>query len=336
MKRIFLYLILFCSIVSCKNAEIVHPDFTYTSGYFPYQFPVRTLILGDDIYDNSNDNAHKFVISAAIGGVYENAIDRNFNIALDETLCKDILFGANGDTIRPLPSNYYTLSSSNNLVVPKGKFNGGIEVQLTEAFFNDPKAIQLSYVVPLKLVGSNDVDSLITGKSSSSNPDPRIAGNWTIAPKNFTMFGIKYINEFHGNYFLHGESSLNDSTGALVDKKVYREQYVERNSVALLKTSGRNQVAYTTTFKSDVQSGELKLLLNFQNGKCTVTSNSKDYTVTGSGEFKSGAYEWGNKSRNGIELTYTVVKGKNTYQAKETLVARDRAVVMEVYTPRLF
>ncbi|MCE7040165.1 DUF5627 domain-containing protein [Dyadobacter sp. CY312] len=336
MKRICLYLALLTGMFSCKNADIVHPDFDYTAGYFPYQYPVRTLILGDDIYDNSNDNAHKFVISAAMGGVYENGKDRNFEIAVDETLCRNILFNANGDTIRPLPRNYYTLSSTNSLVIPKGKFNGGIEVQLTDAFFNDPKAIKLGYVVPLKLVGSPDVDSIVSGRTTNPNADPRVAGNWTVAPKNFTMFAIKYINEFHGNYFFHGETSVTDSTGALIEQKVYKAQYVEQNGVILLTTSGRNQVAYNTSFQSDKLSGQLRLLLNFTNGKCTVTSASPDYTVTGTGEFKTGAFEWGNKARNGIELNYTVVKGKNTYQAKETLVARDRGVVMEVYAPRVF
>jgi hypothetical protein len=336
MKRIFLYLGLCASIFSCKNFDIEHPDFDYTAGYFPYQFPVRTLILGDDIYDNSNDNAHKFVISAAIGGVYENGSDRVFEIALDETLCNNILFNANGDTIKPLPRNYYTLSSDKSLTIPRGKVNGGIEVQLTEAFFNDPKAIKLGYVVPLRLVGSSDVDSIVVGSTSIPNADPRKAADWTVVPKNFTLFAVKYINEYHGNYFFQGESSVKDSTGAVVDQKVYKAQYVEQNGVTLLTTSGRNQVAYNTSFQSNKLSGQLNLLLNFSNGKCTVTSNSPAYQVTGTGEFKTNAFEWGNKPRNGIELTYTVTSGKNTYQTKEVLVARDRAVVMELYTPRVF
>ncbi|REA63697.1 adhesin [Dyadobacter luteus] len=336
MKRILLYLVLSICFFSCKNFDIVHPDFDYTAGYFPYQYPVRTLILGDDIYDNSNDNAHKFVISAAMGGVYSNDRDRRFEIALDESLCEDIRFAANGDTIRPLPSNYYTLSSANSIVIPRGKFNGGIEVQLTEAFFNDPKSFKLSYVVPLRITGSPDLDSIVTGSTSLPNADPRVAGNWTVVPKNFTMFAIKYINEFHGNYFFHGESSVKDSTGTTVEQKTYKAQYVEQNGVTLLTTSGRNQVTYSTSFQSDKLAGSLRLLLNFTDNKCSITSGSPEYTITGSGEFKKGAYEWGNKSRNGIELTYTVTKGKNVYQAKETLVARDRAVVMEVYNPQVF
>ena len=72
MKRILFLLFVAITVVSCKNFDIDHPDYKYTSGYFPYQFPVRTLVLGDYIYDNSNDNAHKFLISTAIGGIYNN------------------------------------------------------------------------------------------------------------------------------------------------------------------------------------------------------------------------------------------------------------------------
>lgn len=333
MKRIYISILVIGSMLACKNSEIVHPDYDYTAGYFPYQYPVRTLILGDDIYDNSNDNAHKFLISAAMGGVYENVRDRNLEIALDESLCADVLFGANGDTIRALPSAYYTLSSDKSLIIPQGKFNGGIEVQLTEAFFDDPKAISLNYVVPLRIINSPDLDSIVVGASSISDADPRIGSQWITVPKNFTMFGIKYINEFHGNYFFYGKTSVEDADGELLDQKEYKATFVEQNGVTLLKTTGRYQVAYNTSFQSDLLSGDLKLLLDFEGNQCTVTAESDDFIVSGTGEFKTGAFEWGNKSRNGIELKYTIVKDGNIYTAEETLVTRDRAVVMEIYSP---
>ena len=41
-----------------------------TKAYFAYQNPVRTLVLGNDIYDNSLDNEHKCRIWATMGGAY--------------------------------------------------------------------------------------------------------------------------------------------------------------------------------------------------------------------------------------------------------------------------
>jgi len=336
MKKIFLILTLAIGLVSCENFNIDHPDFDYTSGFFPYQFPVRTLVLGDYIYDNANDNAHKFVVSVAMGGVYENEKDREFEFEVDNTLCNNMLFTSGGDQIKALPSNYYTLSSPNKIVIPKGKMNGGVEVQLTDAFFADPLAIKNTYVVPLKLKGSNDVDSILVGSSPNPSADPRIVSQWNVAPKNFTMFAVKYINEYHGNYFHYGTSKVKDAANAEVETTTYSTPYVENNSVAKLVTSGRNQVSLLTNFRSKIMTGNYSMVLTFSGNSCTITApTGSAYTITGTGELKKQAYEWGNKKRDGIVLKYTVSNATNKYEADEVLVARDRAVVMETYAPVL-
>lgn len=336
MKKIFLILTLAIGLFSCENFNIDHPDFTYTSGFFPYQFPVRTLVLGDYIYDNANDNAHKFVISAAMGGVYENTKDRTFEFEVDETLCNKMLFTSGGDPVKALPKNYYTLSSTNKIVIPKGKTNGGIEVQLTDAFFSDPLAIKNTYVVPLKLKSSADVDTILSGKSPNPAADIRVASQWTVAPKNFTMFAVKFINEFHGNYFHYGTSVVKDAANAQLETTTYSTPYVENNAVAKLLTSGRYQVTVTTNFRSTKMTGNYTMLLTFNGNNCTVSAPAgSPYTITGTGEFKSKAYEWGNKKRDGIVLKYSVSNATNKYEADEVMVARDRAVVMEVYSPVL-
>lgn len=336
MKRITLLTLAAAGLMSCENFEIAHPDFDYTSGFFPYQYPVRTLVLGDYIYDNSNDNAHKFIISVAMGGVYENDQDRNFDIEVDEELCDNILFGPDGDTIQAMPQEYYTLSSPNQITIPRGEMNGGVEVQLTEAFFNDPLAIQLGYVIPLRLKGSNDVDSILNGRTAVAGADPRVTADWSVAPKNFTLFAVKYINEYHGAYFHYGESTVKDAGGAVLEDSTYSEKFVVNNDISRLLTTGRHQVALTTHFRSTIMEGEIQLLLDFEGNSCTVSApEDSPYSVTGTGTFKDDAYTWGNKPRNGIELNYTVSDGTNSYEASEVLVARDRGVVMEVFSPQV-
>lgn len=334
----YIYIILaFAALYSCDNYEITHPDFDHTAGYFPYQFPVRTLILGDYIYDNSNDNAHKFLISVAMGGVYENTKDRKFTIKVDESLADNVLFNPEGDTIQLLPRDYYTLSSEEQIIIPRDKFYGSVEVQLTDKFFSDPKSIGLEYVVPIRLEDSNDVDSILNGSSSNPNADPRIAADWTVAPKDFTMFAIKFINEYHGTYFQFGENTVRDSANNVLEENIYSEQYIVNNSTTQLVTIGRNEVSLTSDFQSDTLSGAINMILNFEGDNITISAPSDSpYTISGTGEFKKGAYEWGNKSRNGIEISYTVSDGKNTYEAEETLVARDRGVVLEEYSPVVY
>ena len=337
MEKIFLILTLIIGLISCKNFDITHPDFDYTSGYFPYQFPVRTLVLGDYIYDNANDNAHKFVISVAMGGIYTNTKDRKFTFEVDNTLCNNIRFVDKGDQIVALPTNYYTLSSPNQIVIPAGQYNGGVEVQLTDAFFADPLAIKNTYVVPLRLKSSADVDTILSGSSVNKAADPRVTSQWNVAPKNFTMFAVKYINEYHGNYFHYGSSKVKNAAGTEVETTTYSETYVEYNTVSKLVTTGRNQVSLTTFFRSKIMTGELKLLLKFTGTTCTVAAYpGSAYTITGTGTFTSKKFNWGNKERDGIELKYTVSNATNSYEATEVLVARDRAVVMETYTPVTF
>ncbi|MDP4188871.1 MAG: DUF5627 domain-containing protein, partial [Bacteroidota bacterium] len=55
--------------------------------------------------------------------------------------------------------------------------------------------------------------------------------------------------------------------------------------------------------------------------------------ITGTGKFSKDADEWGNEKRDAIYLNYQFSNGTNTYSATDTLVVRDRAVVMETYTP---
>ena len=292
-------------------------------------------MLGDYIYDNTNDNNHEFLISAAIGGVYSNESDRSLEIALDESLCNNAEFASTGDPILLMPPNYYTLSSPNALVIPKGKYNGGIKVHLNDAFFNDPLAIGLNYVIPIRLVRSSDVDTILQGSSSKTNPDPRIAGDWNVVPKNYTMFAVKYINPYHGKYLHRGVAVVKDASNAVLETNPYRTTYIVDNEIWSLVTTAYRQVSVTGTIRSTALTGTINMLLTFtDNGTCTVTGEtSTAYTITGTGKFAEDADTWGNKERDAIHITYQFTDGVNTYNATDTLVIRDRAVVLETFSP---
>jgi hypothetical protein len=330
-EALFLSLVL---LVSCENFETDHEDYKYTSGFFPYQYPVRTLVLGDYIYDNSNDNAHKFVISVAMGGVYENEKDRNFAIQVDESLCNNLLFTAGGSEVKPLPASMYSLSSTQKITIPTGKMNGGVEVQLADAFFNDPLAITLGYVVPVRLISSADVDTILSGLPARANPILTDASHWSVLPKNYTLFAVKYVNEYHGTYFHYGTSSVKDATGNTVENTTYSEKYVENNPVVKLTTAARYQVSLNMNLHSTLMPGMVDMLLDFTGNNCTISAApGSAYTISGTGEFKSKAYTWGNKQRDGIVLNFTVSNGTYTYQASDVLVVRDRGIVMETFSP---
>lgn len=304
MKKILMILTLITGLTACENQEIEFPNFDYTGGYFPYQYPVRTLVLGDDIYDNTNDNDHKFLISAAIGGVYANEKDRMFDIALAPELCSNVKFGSTNEAIHLMPQNYYTLSSSSKLTIPAGKVNGSVEVQLTDAFFDDPLAVKLGYVIPLRLVGSADVDTILQGAAAVANPDPRVAEDWKVAPKNFTIFAVKYVNPYHGTYLRRGSNVLKDPAGNSIENNVYRTPYIVDNGTWKLVTTGMDKVSVNSTLNSTKLSGDLMMDLSFgSDGNCTVMQQGSGATI-GTGKFVKDGDEWGGKKRDAIILSY--------------------------------
>jgi len=343
MKKILIALTCMAVLSGCKNQDVDFPDFDYTAAYFPYQYPVRTLVLGDYIYDNTNDNNHKFLISAAFGGVYTNTKDRVLTVEVDESLCDSVLFTSTfttlTDTIRVMPSEYYELSSYDKLTIPAGKFNGSIEVQLKDTFFNDPLAIKLTYVIPLRLVGSSDVDSILRGKAVVPNPDPRVVADWGVAPKDYTMFAVKYINPYDGQYLHRGVAKVTNASDSVVEETVYRATYVEQNELWRFNTTGRDQVGVRGSMRSTKFSGAVSLLLDFnEEGVCTIKKGPGcRYTVTGTGNLVKGGESWGNQPRTTIYLNYQFsnATGTLTYTASDTCVLRDRPVVLEKYTPKV-
>ena len=340
-KRIFTVLACALALVSCHNFDKDFPDYDYTTGFFPYQFPVRTLVLGDYIFPNDNDNAGKFVISAAMGGVYKNNKNRNITFKVDESLCDGVAF-ANGDPVKPLPVSYYTLSNSSQITIPKGAYNGGVTVQLSDAFFNDPDAIKNTYVVPLVMTGTSDLDSLLVGFSDEVNPDRRFSDQWTIAPKDFTMFGVKFITELHGHWFHYGSATV--TAAGKTETVEYKEKDdfnsdVTGNEVVMLTTTGRHTSTMTQALKGKLMDMDATLVFTHNGESVTISApEDADYTVTGSGTYKldtaSPYNRWSNKDRYVLTYSFTLTDASgNTYKANDTLVARDRAVVLETYSP---
>lgn len=57
------------ALQACRNDSTDFDDFDYTTTYFSYQNPIRTLVLGnDENVDVTLDNAHKCQIYAVLGG----------------------------------------------------------------------------------------------------------------------------------------------------------------------------------------------------------------------------------------------------------------------------
>lgn len=314
MKKFLLPIIGLFVFASC-NKDVEFPDYKYQTVYFAYQYPVRTITFGEDIFNTDLDNQGKCRIMATTGGVYFSKKNLNIGIAADNSLLgTGLLFGAGKDEVLPMPNNYYTLAA-NSIVIPEGELTGGVDVQLTEAFFNDPKAIKNTYVIPLRIIDKSGADSILKGKD-------------------FILYAVKYVNTWHGNYLRRGKDVV---TGSVNQTIARHKQYVEDDEVNKLYTRTRKELEFPVVFKDkNGVNVTCPLVLTFDAaGKCTIAAANSSFTATGSGQFvkKGEKNSWGSKDRDALYLNYNIALPDMQVVSTDTLVMRDRSVTMETFTP---
>lgn len=305
------------ALQSCRNEDTDFDDYDYTTTYFAYQNPIRTLVLGnDENVDVTLDNAHQCQIYAVLGGS-RSGKNVSIDFVVDTTLCNNLYF-SDGTKVTPMPSAYYSLAS--NQIVMKSDIKGCVDVQLTDAFFADAKALKNTYVIPLVMKDVVGADSILRGSALFDNPIRTLSTDWATAPKDYVLYLVKYICPWAGKYLRRGVDV--STNGSDVTTNVRHKQYVERDEVFSLTTNNISSVLYPF-------SSNCNLLLTFDaNGNCAVTSATEGYTASGTGSFvdKGAKLAWGNKDRDVMYLDYKVQYGNTTVATKDTLVARDRGV----------
>jgi len=341
MKRILIISIIMAGLLACENQENLFPDHEYLNPdgtgtgkfygvYFGEQYPVRTLVLGHERFENP-DNDSIFHIGVSIGGMYTNKKDWRVDYIVDKKLADSVIIGTTGttnDTALVLPDAYYTISPTGSVTIPAGSFNGLVEVKLKRAFFEDPKAITKKYVVPLRITGT-DADTILSGKPKLGyDYDTRRAGDFEVTPRNFTLFVIKFINQYHGNYFHRGAVTYDGATAPTV----YRSQYLEWNATRSLVTN--SQFGVTLDGIANNKGGAFKMNLTFSGENVTISPVvGATYAVSGSGKFYSethaNAETIAGKKYPTIYLDYTYTVGVLNYSAKDTLVRRERGIKFE-------
>ena len=343
-----------CLLVSCYNADKEFPDYEGgTTAYFAYQNPVRTLILGNDIYDNTLDNAHKCQIWSTMGGAYHGR-DAVVDIVVDETLCDNLYFtdeGGNPDEpVLPMPTSYYSLAS--NSIPYNGDSRGYVEVQFTDAFFSDAKAITNSYVIPLRMTGVTGIDHILSGTPREGlSPSRTNTEDWDVLAKDYVLYCVKYMNPWQGKYIRRGVDNVTekgvlstvvrkDFTLVNSDLEHYKENPVNQNDeICEIKTKNMTQAIFPVSFKTSGASVLCNLILTFNGDQCTISTDDKDVTATGSGEFITKGteraeykdYQWGSNNgqpvqRDILRLSYDVKFADKDIQVStnDTLVVQTR------------
>lgn len=282
-------------LTSCENGDQEFGDYAFQTVYFAEQKPVRTITLGDDVYSTDLDNKHRFQVLCTLGGIEKNKQNRSVTVAVDNSLCDGVTFG-NGEAVTPLPANYYEIQS-NTVTIPAGDIWGRVEVKLTDAYFADPDAAKLTYVLPLRIVNASD--SILDGMD-------------------YVLYAVKYKNKYTGCWLSHGTDKINlNGTQTTVTRgDEYREHDELRYLTTKSLTSSIYEVSTKVTRKVKNSEGQVvdevltltcPILLEFDKSEnCTVFSNA--YTVTGSGkwEYQGAKKAWGDKDRDQITLNYKI------------------------------
>jgi hypothetical protein len=335
IRYIFLLLLVFFAM-ACSNSDWEFDDYEVQGCYFPYQTPARTLILGNyDEGDNTNDNNHCFLISAVLTGVYENTETRSVYFEVDNSLLDNVA------NVVELPEAYYTIETTSPAIISPGETKASITVQLNDNFFEDSlsysEVYTTNYVIPIVMTGVDNIDSLYTGIAASGVDDPdRVdEDDWEEAPKDYTLFGIKYINKYHGNYLRRGLDIITGDN-PIVGRE-YNEDYVVDDEVVFVETCGYKKVHLENIIgRGDNSSpGNVNMELTFDDDDiCNISSYDDDsYGITGTGKFVEDGDMWGNETRDVIYLDYTYTDAANseTHAVMDTLVIRDRTAVFEEY-----
>jgi hypothetical protein len=350
MKKLILVLLILASALGCENEPIIYEDYDYSAVYFPYQYPIRTITLGEDIFDNTLDLQHKCKIMATLSGVYNNKRDVTINFVVADTIPDrfNFVFSPQTNPVRailPMPRNYYTLASD-QIVIKKGDISGGVEVQLTDAFFNDPLSLQANYVIPLIMTTVTNADTILKGKPLIPGTSPRRLRlkQWDIVSKDYVLYAVKYINTWHGFYLRRGKDVV---TGAVNTTIVRRPKDIQTYDSGIENVSKWLVNLNSTSLKAlkfpvvlkDAANADYTCNLNItfdDNGNCAITSSDPStFTATGTGKFvkKGEKNSFGNVDRDVLYLDYTINhSGKGiTTQTKDTLLMRNRGVVMETF-----
>lgn len=237
-------------LASCHNKEQIFPDYDGgITAYFAYQYPVRTIVLGEsETFDTTLDNEGKLNIYGTMGGAYEGK-DIVIDVEFDNTLVNDLYFDADcKNPVKAMPADWYT--SSGTQLDYAGSHMGGVEIQLSDAFFNDPDAIKNTYVIPVKMTNIvKGADQILTGTPAVEGATPwrTDASQWKVLPKDYTLYAVKYINKWDGSWLRRGVDKITDVATNEVTTDVRHKQYVENDEVMFLTTKSLNSVTFPMT-----------------------------------------------------------------------------------------
>ena len=317
---------LVAGLASCENQDIDYPDYDEQTVYFAYQTPIRTMVMGmDDLGSTADNDTKACKIYATMGGTYKGR-NAKVEVAVDNSLCDGIFFDDNcTDPILAMPTSHYQMSGTT--IDYKGGLKGAVDVQLTDAFFNDPKSYEGKYVIPVVMKSQTGVDRILSGEYNPGiTSGSRFDGDaWFVAPKDYVLYCVRYISKYEGYYLPKGTvttTAYGSSSTRTFEDKAW--EYISNDDVLFFDTKGVNTVSLPVQALGTKTAADgtplnstytTEAVLTFSGDNCTVTCSGKgvwsheemqgddkvtiteevNVAVSGTGTFteKSEKYAWG-------------------------------------------
>lgn len=286
MKTFKLLIIVLSGIFLSSCYDEYVSDFDYSTVGFAITKPYRTVIADRDM---------EIRVGVSIGG--KRAVDTKDWA----TFVIDSLAVPTGKTL--LPAAYYSLSDPTTMRVQKSNLPvADIAIRFTDAFYADPATITGKYVLPFKITDSS-LDSIYQSQ---------------------TVVCFKYINTFHGTYYVKGKLyELDSPQGNVVNTTTYDNADLIKNITRDVATSDRYtgiRPGLANFTASTTEKVQLKII--------PTTAADKTYSIevsTAPGGTVltdcTGTY-FGNKEKPEMTLNYSFVKGGKNYKVEETLILR--------------
>ena len=309
-------------LASCESSDIEYPDYSEQTVYFAYQTPIRTMVMGmDDLGSTADNDSKACKIYSTMGGAY-NGKDIKVEVAVDNSLCDNLYYDlACTDPVLAMPSSYYQLSGSS--IDYKGELSGSIDVQLTDAFFNDPKSYEAKYVIPVVMKNQTGATRILSGEYNPGvTAGSRFDGDaWFVAPKDYVLYCVRYISKYEGYYLPKGHEVTNAVDLAKLQDVSLNDadlawEYISNDKAIFLDTKGLNTVvlpvkAYTSKTEGSetlTRTYTTEAILTFSGETCTVS-------CSGTGTWEHEEIVGGEKVTKTEQVNVTLT-GNGTYTEK--------------------
>lgn len=312
MKKILAFVLMSVVMVSCYDSYIY--DNAFSSIFFAYPLDVRTVVVGEGM---------KFDVGVALGGVRENTSNRTVTYTLDNSLITPAKLAqmkaapqayiknpsSSVTALQQLPSNYYTISDPQTMVIKAGQHSGGVTVRPDSvAFLNDSlKTMYSTYALPFRITAA-DADSIPYLLKTS-------------------VVGVRFENMLWGNYW-HGGAALVNRPGKPDTTVIYKTTIpAVEAKIWVLTTKGPNSLYVNGYLDQVTGRQEMTLVLKGSNvylSNNTVAAGKSTYAFTPEGVSTFNRAKLLQNRKIFLKYTYLNTSNGYTYHCTDTLTFRNR------------